>query len=652
MHSPDMTQANITKLAELFPNCVTEAQGEDGWIKKAIDFDQLRQELSDHVVDGPRERYHLNWPGKREALIAANSRIAKTLRPCRNESIGFDSTKNLFIEGDNLEALKLLRETYCAKIKMIYIDPPYNTGKNRIYIDDFSENADDYLLRSQQRDEQGIRLVANAEANGRFHSDWLSMLYPRLKISRDLLTNDGVIFVSIGDHEVHNVKHLCDEVFGRKSFLAQFVWRTDGNFDNQAKVKTCHEYILAYARDEDAFPHPPVIDPGTSQDSKLFNAEIRNTIVKNGPRNPVSEVLLPIGFPASFNNGTISPRSDAWPHYLDEAVIQDGKLKTQVRISSGWSSKDLLVNFLSNDCKPIVDNKGQDTSFEISRSGAIEAVKVRSQAQSHVISVIGGMGGSQKAAAELDELGIVFDDYPKPTQLIRYFAEMQASSDFIVLDFFAGSCTTAHAIFRLNADKGGARKIISCQLPELLDPDDPRQRKSAEFCDSLGKPRNIAEIAKERLRRAGKSIKDSLGLNSHEVDVGFRVLKVDATNMRDVYYTPDSLRKNDLFAQIDNIKDDRTSEDLLFQVLLDWGVDLTLPIEQETIESKAVFFVDQNALAACFDTGITEELVKKIATRKPMRVVFRDSGFSSDSVKINVEQIFKLMSPGTEVKSI
>jgi len=652
MHSPDITKVNIARIAELFPNCITETKNENGNITRAIDFDQLRQELSDKVVEGPRERYQLDWPGKREGQLAANAPIAKTLRPAQAESVHFSTTRNLFIEGDNLEALKLLRETYVNRVKMIYIDPPYNTGKNRLYPDDFAQDAATYFNRSHQREADGTRLIANAESNGRYHSDWLSMIYPRLRISRELLTDDGVLFVSIGDHEVHNIRHLCDEVFGRGNFLAQFVWRTDGNFDNQAKVKSCHEYILAYARNLGAFPHPPIIDPGTAEDSKLFNTEIRNTIVKNGPRNPVSEVTLPAGFPASFDSGTVSKRDNSWPHFKSDAKIDSRRLIASVKVASGWSSKDLLLEFLANGCKPIMDSKGQQTTFEISRSGAIEAVKARSTSQSHVISVIGGMGGSQKASAELEELGVVFEDYPKPTQLIRYFAQMQVPKDYIVLDFFAGSATTGHAIFQMNAEDGGRRQVIACQLPELLDLDEPKQKAGAEFCDSIGKPRNISEIAKERLRRAGRKVKEDAGLKGQNLDVGFRVLKVDTSNMKDVYYRPDAIEQETLQGLVDNVKDDRSDSDLLFQVLLDWGVDLTLPINTETIKGKKVHFVDKEALAACFEPGIDEPFIKDLAKRKPLRAVFRDNGYGNDATKINVEQIFKLVSPGTEVKTI
>ncbi len=652
MHTPDLVTENIEWVAARFPGCITESRNKDGEIIRAVDFDLLRQELSSNVVDSPSERYHLDWPGKREAVLAANAPIAKTLRPYREESSEFDTTRNIFIEGDNLETLRLLQEAYLNEIKMIYIDPPYNTGKNRLYADNFAERVDAYLVRSQQSGSNGMHLVANSESNGRYHSDWLSMMLPRIRTSYSLLAADGIMFISIGDHEVHNVRHLCDQVFGRRNFLAQFVWRTDGNFDNQAKVKSCHEYIIAYARDVDAFPHPPVIDPGTPKGSKLFKEEIRNTIVKNGPRNPVSSVQLPIGFPASFEHGQIRARDDEWPHFDSDAEVSGGKLAKPVTVSSGWSSKELLNDFLRNECLAIRDSKGQETIFELTRTGAIEAVKKRSESQSHVISVIGGMGGSQKAAAELDELGIVFDDYPKPTQLIRYFMQMQTGDDYIVLDFFAGSGTTFDAMLQMNAADGGRRQSIICQLAEPVSPEEPLQRRAVEFCDSINRPRNIAEICKERMRRCSQKVKDAAALTSADLDTGFRVLKVDSSNMKDVYYRPDDADRELLGGLVDNIKDDRTDEDLLFQVLLDWGVDLSLPIKNEKIKDKTVFFVDENALAACFESGIDEPFVKELAQRKPLRVVFRDAGYATDDTKINVEQIFKQLSPGTEVKTL
>lgn len=645
MHSPDLVDANIERIAELFPGCVTESRDEQGKLKRAIDFDQLRQTLSDHIVEGPQERYRLDWPGKREALLTANAPIAKTLRPCREESVDFDTTQNLFIEGDNLDALKLLQETYLGKVKMIYIDPPYNTGKDFIYEDDFSVSSAEYLERSNQNGEDG-RLVANAESNGRMHSDWLTMMYSRLRLAHNLLKDDGAIFVSINHKEVANIRKIADEIFGEENMLCLFAWRTDGNFDNQAKFKYCHEYIVAYAKQEIAFKHPFTVDPSTPKNSKIFRSEIRNTIVKNGPKNPPSEITLPIGFPAAFDSGAISDRTDSWPHIRGEVKIKDGKLTQDAKVYSGWSSKDLLEEFISNKCQEVFDAKGQSTTFELTSTGAIEAVKSRGE-PSHVISMLTGFGGPQKATADLQKLGIPFDDYPKPVGLIKYLASMVRGDDYIAVDFFAGSATTAHAILQLNAEDGGHRRFVMAQLAE------PCDENTHAFKAGY---KTIAEISKERIRRAGAKIKadnaDKDGID--KLDTGFRVLKIDTSNMADVYYRPDALEQGDLLGHVTNVKPDRSAEDLLFQVLLDWGVDLGLPIARESVDGREVFFVDNDALAACFvdDGSVDEDFVKQLATRKPLRVVFRDAGFASDNARINVEQIFKTLSPATDVRTL
>lgn len=650
MHSPNLVEQNIEKLAALFPNCVTEAKGEDGGLKQAIDFDLLKQELSRHIVDGPQERYHLNWPGKREALLTANAPIAKTLRPCREESVNFDTTQNLFIEGDNLDALKLLQETYLGEVKMIYIDPPYNTGKDFIYADNFAVDTEEYFISSNQKDELGNRLVSNTEANGRMHSDWLSMMYSRLRLAHRYLDDDGVIFISIHHKEIANLRKIADEVFGEQNLLCMFAWRTDGNFDNQAKFKYCHEYIIAYAKNEGEFPHPLVVDPNTPDDSKIFRPEIRNTIIKNGPKNPPSLVTLPKGFPVAFEQGTIAKKNDSWPHLLNDIHVKEFKLIESVQLFSGWSSKDLLESFIDHNCHPILDAKSQETVFEITSTGAIEAVKVRGK-PSHVVSMLAGFGGSQKATAELEELGVIFDDYPKPTELIKYFASMINCNDFIAMDFFAGSGSTAQAIMKLNAEDGGSRRFILVQLPEACN------EKSEAFKTGF---KTIAEISKQRLRLSGAQILEQIKNSDWNTDVGFRVLKIDTSNMTDVYYNPDSVMQSDLFAHVENVKEDRTEEDLLFQVMLDWGVDLTLPIHRETIANKTVFFVaaqpdnTHGALVACFDKdgGIDEAFIKQLAAYNPLRLVFRDAGFASDAAKINVEQLLKQLSPTTDVKTV
>ncbi len=642
LHTPDLTARNIEKLAALFPDCVTEAKDEEtGRLKRAIDFDQLRQELSGHIVEGPRERYHLDWPGKREALLTANAPIAKTLRPCREESVDFDTTKNLFIEGDNLDALKLLQETYLGKVKLIYIDPPYNTGSDFIYDDDFRDSTVDYLQRSNQVDEESNRMFANTEANGRFHSDWLSLMYSRIKLARNLLSDNGIILISLNDVEVGNLRSICSEIFGDKNHLATFIWLNEGNIDNQSKIKVNHEYVVAYAKNETLVVAPPVIDPNIPKSSKLFKAAIENTIVKNGPANPVSPIEIPQGFPADFDEGTIEPKPDFWPQLSCKVSIKGGKTLNAVTLTSGWSSKDIAERFIRSEFRPVLDTKGQETTFHLTQTGALFARKQRAETQSHVLTVLKGMGTVQASSSKLSEIGISFP-YPKPSELIEYLIQIGARDSDLVMDFFSGSGTTGEAVMNLNL-AGGNRRYILVQLPA-----DCNENSAS---GKVGQ-KTIADLAKQRLRRAGAKIKAENATSAPNLDIGFRVLKIDTSNMKDVYYTPDAVKQSELALHTGNIKEDRTPEDLLFQVLVDWGVDLALPIARETIAKKTVFFVDGNALAACFDPDITEDLVQELARRKPLRAVFRDSSFGSDSVKINVEQIFKLLSPATELKSL
>lgn len=615
MHSPDLTQANIAKLAELFPNCVTEAQGEDGTVKRAIDFDQLRQELSDHIVDGARERYYLNWPGKKDALLAANAPIAKTLRPYREESVDFEKTKNLFIEGDNLDALKLLQETYLREVRVIFIDPPYNTGNDFLYDDDFSSSAKDYFTRSLQLDDVGRRLVANLESNGKFHSDWLSMLYPRIKLAKNLLSDEGFLAIAIDDNEYSNLRKICDEIFGENNYIGSVVWKhTQQSKNDERHFSRHYNSIVIYGRDKSAtrflFPRTDEDNRNYSNPDKDPNGSWRSGDV----RSPHYRANLRFTIPTPSGK-EIHPPENGW-RWSEEEVRR--KIRTGEIVFSQDESRIIRKIYLANQEGRTPENLWEGDVF----------------------------GTTRIANSEIKDLfdnEAVFDT-PKPTALIRrVFDLIHNDRDYTVVDFFAGSATTAHAVLAANAADGGKRRFIMVQLAEEVD--------SASVAYKRGY-KSIADIAKERIRRAGIKIKSEAPLQNTDLDIGFRVLKLDTSNMKDVYYKPDAVKKDDLFSHVDNIKEDRTPEDLLFQVLLDWGVDLSLSIEQETIDDKTVFFVDQNALAACFDTGITEELVKKIATRKPLRSVFRDSGFSNDSVKINVEQIFKLMSPGTEVKSI
>ena len=626
LHSPDLTQANIDKLAaisELFPNCVTESKGADGEVKRAVDFDQLRQELSATLVEGPQERYQLNWPGKREALLTANAPIAKTLRPCRSESVDFDTTQNLFIEGDNLDALKLLQETYLNKVKMIYIDPPYNTGNDFIYEDDFAEDSDGYLERSNQKDAVGNRMVANTEANGRFHSDWLSMIYPRLKLSRNLLRDDGVIFISIDDNEQANLKRLCDEVFGETNFIAHVVWQKKYAPQNDATYfSAMHDHILVYAK----LARSAKNDTQGWHLDLLPRTDAQNDTYKNPDNDPrgvwqsdnlsVKTFSAKNDFPITTPSGRVvrPPESRCWAVSAERyaELLADNR----IWFASDGQGVPRLKRFL---------HEVQDGTVPVTWWTYQDC------------------GHNQDAKKELKdlfvgaEMGAIFDT-PKPLKLISRMLNLATKSEpnALVLDFFAGSGTVGQAVNEMNLTDDGHRKYILVQLPEALE--------SSKF--------TIAELTKERLRRAGKKIKEENALTAPDLDVGFRVLKIDTSNMKEVFYTPDAVSQDLLSDQVNNIREDRTAEDLLFQVLLDWGVDLSLPISQETIDGKTVFFVDNNALAACFETGINEDFVKLLAKRAPLRVVFRDAGFANDSVKINVEQIFKLMSPGTEVKCI
>ncbi|EJA4758426.1 site-specific DNA-methyltransferase [Escherichia coli] len=615
MHSPDMTQQNIEKIQALFPNCVTESRGANGKLKLAIDFDQLKQELSNSIVEGPQERYQLSWPGKRQAMLTANASISKTLRPFKGESVDFDTTKNLFIEGDNLDALKILQESYLNKVKLIYIDPPYNTGRDFVYADNFHSSSDEYLVNSNQKDSSGNALVTNTESNGRFHSDWLGMLYSRLVLSRRFLSEDGAIFISIDDGEVANLRKIADLVFGESNFIANVIWQKKYTRSNDARwFSDNHDHILCYAKNKNAIS---------------FNMLPRNDSQISAYSNPDSHPkgkwkATPLHAKSgtntssyTFKNGvTWQPPKGTFRRFNDESMrrMDEGN---EIWFGSDGNQTPSRKSFLSE----IKDGVTPVTIWPYDE-----------------------VGHNHESNSELKklDLGGLFTN-PKPVRLIERILRLVTDRDSIVLDFFAGSSTTAHAVMKLNAEDGGNRKFIMVQLPEECD------KKSEAFKTGY---KTIAEISKERIRRAGAKILEGECHKDWNKDVGFRVLKVDSSNMADVYYSPDQVTQGSLDLLVDNIKADRTDEDLLFQVLLDWGVDLTLPIRKETIQGKSVFFVDDDALVACFDLRINEALIKELATKEPLRVVFRDDGFESDAVKINAEQIFKQVSPHTEVKAI
>lgn len=621
MHSSDLTDENIAKIRELFPSCVTEATDEDGKLRLAVDFDQLRQELSDSIVEGPQERYRLDWPGKREALLTANAPIAKTLRPCREESVDFDSTQNLFIEGDNLDALKLLRETYLGKVKMIYIDPPYNTGSDFIYKDSFAADKQDYLEDSGQINEDGGKLVSNPESKGRYHSDWMSMMYSRLRLARNLLTDNGVIFISIDRHENCNLEKICDEIFGAVSHKSTIAVRrgiknVQAQFDDISSLSQGHEYILMYARSSETRLPKLIWGNGNAKPGKW------DTFWRGTDRPTMRYNLL-----------GVSPETGQWRW-------EEGR------------TNDAILNY-----KEYLEHHSQDKPLDDwyieNLTGANKKLNfVRKNDQGTVQYYVPPSNGKLLSDNWMD---ITLSgnetkefDTEKNTEILKravgWICQNEKSS--LILDFFAGSATTAHATMQLNAEDGGKRQFIMVQLPELC------AENSIAFKAGY---KNITEISKERIRRAGKKILEEKCHKSWNKDVGFRVLKIDTTNMADVYYTPEQTDQKGLLDTIDNIKPGRDNpEDLLFQVLVDWGVDLTLPLRQETIQDKTVFFVNHEPydLIACFDNGISEDLVKELATHKPVRVVFRDNGFVSDAVKINVDQVFRQFSPATDVKSI
>jgi len=628
LRSLDVTEEKRAELLRLFP----EARTEGG----KIDFERLKLALGE-TVDPVRERYGMVWPGRAECFKTIQTPSVATLLPDREESVNFDTTENLIIEGDNLEVLKLLQKSYLGKVKMIYIDPPYNTGNDFIYPDNYTETLQTYLEYTGQVDAEGKKFSTNTETDGRFHSKWMNMMYPRLYLARHLLTEDGVIFVSIDDHEFAALRWLLDSVFGEEGFLAILCWRTDGNFDNQAKFKIVHEYVAVYARSADAVSHPPVIDPSIPRDSKVFNPEIRNTIVKNGPKNPPSEIVLPRGFPADGATFEISARADAWPHYLDDARVRRGVLDAPVRVRSGWSSKELLLEFIASNCEPVRDARGQATRFVLTATGAIESIKNRAEGFSHVISVLSGFGGPQRATSEIEALGVAFDDYPKPVALIKYFLRMATNSrsDHIVMDFFAGSGTTAHAVLELNDEDGGNRKTILTQLPEPTGRDD--------FT-------TIAEITKERVRRVIRKLNDQdidrLALNPGQTqDRGFRVFKLAESNFKawnaDAPRSAESLTAQ-MELHIDHVRPGRSKDDLLFEILLKSGYPLTTRVETLTLGGKQVFSAADGALLVCLENVVTLEAIRAIAARMPERVVCLDEAFrGNDQLKANAVQIFK-----------
>ena len=618
MQSSNGVEDNIMKIAQLFPDCVTETVDErSGQPKHLIDFEKLKQNLSDSVMSERAERYQFTWPDKSKAILLANSPINATLRPCREDSVDFDNTQNLYIEGDNLDVLKCLKETYLHKVKMIYIDPPYNTGNDFVYEDDFAQSSEEYLANSGQFDEQGNRMFTNAESNGRFHTDWLNMIYPRLKVARDLLTDDGVIFISIDDNEAKNLKNISDEIFGERNFLAQIVWeRAFAPINLMKHFSPSHDYIICYAKNiEKAICHG--IERSKEANDRYSNPD-------NDPRGVWSSSDISVGPAIQDNIYTITTPSgrEVEPPAGRSWSLSRNAFRERLRDNRIWFGPDgdgvpRIKRFLSELRKTGI------TPMTIWKHNEVE----HSQA------------ATQKLAKLFD--GKKYFDYPKPVPLIERCLQLYTNKDSLILDFFSGSATTAHAVMQLNSEDGGNRKFIMVQLPEKT------EEKSEAFKAGY---KNICEIGKERIRRAGKKIKEESPLTTQDLDTGFRVLKLDSTNMQDIYYSPKDISQADLFSQVDNVKPDRTGEDLLFQVMLELGATLDSKIETTTVAGKTIYNVAEGYLVACFDPDVTDDVVKAIAQMQPAYAVLRDTSMKDDSTATNFEQIFKTYSPDTVTK--
>ena len=657
MKSESVAQGNIEKIRQLFPDAVTEVN-KDGKTELAIDFDVLKQELSESLIDEGKERYQMTWPGKKQAVVLANTSTTDTLRPCKEESVDFDNTQNLYIEGDNLNVLKLLHETYLGKIKMIYIDPPYNTGNDFIYNDDFAMESGEWRTESGDFDEQGNRLVKNLESNGRFHTDWLNMLYPRLRLARDLLTDDGIIFISIGEQEVHNLKKIAIEIFGASNFIETYIWESTFRPDNSSKIMRRNaEYVMCFAKNITNITHLTGEIKTKEGLPSLTKASMKESVLKF-PKNTV-KTLLADGI---YKKGV----RDSY-ELIDDVEVKNGIIVNEFRLKGRmiWG-QEYLEKELSNGTEIIIKSDGFVPYTKKSGDSIMSPTKIIPN------TIVGDILSANTEFSKLFDTKIF--SYPKPVSLVKYLLHYLDDKNFIVLDFFSGSATTAHAVMQLNAEDGGNRKFIMVQLPEKCD------EKSEAYKAGY---KNICEIGKERIRRAGTKIVEERAhllsavksgafekgkpfaqfTNSESakaaqaeirktLDIGFRVLKLDSSNMQDVYYNPAAVSQTLLDATIDNIKPDRTPLDLLFQVMLELGVPLSAKIEENVVNGKTYYAVNGNDIIACFDDDIDEEVITAIAKQQPLYAVFKDQSFASDSVAINNEQLFQTYSPATEIKVI
>jgi adenine-specific DNA-methyltransferase len=629
MQTQNLVKNNLIKIKKLFPNCITE-HIRGGRVEFAVDFDKLRQELSNNIVEGVEERYQFTWPGKKQAILTANAPINKTLRPCREQSVDFDNTENIYIEGDNLDALKLLREDYLGKVKVIYIDPPYNTGNDFIYEDNFVQSANDYIENSGQVDNDGNHLEANTESNGRFHTDWLNMIYPRLKIAKDLLSDEGVIFISMDENESSNLQKVCNEIFGEQNYSSTFLWtKTSTPPALSNKCRKTVEYVLAYEKKKRDFKYfGSLLDGG---DAPLLNG---------------SNAIKVLSFPAGsihfkfIENGTIESGQKEKLTVLDNIIVANGVNQNDVRLQGQfkWQQNSLNSEFLAGTYFIIKSNK---FSIRFQRANTGDSFKTPNNNFNIELNKDNNVDTNESAVKELEALGLAgCFDYPKPTSLIEKLIQMVTYNDqnATILDFFSGSATTGQATLMKNVEDSGRRKFILVQLPEVT-AENSIARKNGY--------KTICELGEDRLRRAGELIKKTAQREGKNVDVGFRVLKLDSSNMKDVYYKPSDVT-NDLFSRTeDNIKEDRTDEDLLFQVMLELAVPLSAKIRHEDICGRKILVVDDNYLIACFDKDITDEVVTAIAKRRPQYFVMRDSSAMDDSVITNFETIFQTYSKDT-----
>lgn len=634
----DGIDVNLEKLSRAFPEVITETVGEDGKIKRVADFEKLKMLLGDSAAERPQEFYEFTWPGKNEAIFEAAKATTKTLRPCPEESKNWDTTQNLYIEGDNLEALKILQEAYLGKVKMIYIDPPYNTGKDFVYRDNFHKSAEEGKADETVRDEEtDNNLFQNTESNGRFHSDWCSMIYPRLKLARDFLSDDGVIFISIDDNEVHNLRKICDEVFCEENFASPFIWALPRGI-NAGLIARAHEYVLCYTKDHNVKKNFNRLNEDIEYSIERCNKKIDS-------RHPESIIEFPMGIRYEGKDQTITGEISGSEkiNIIGQLVFKSGKLAAPAKLSAGWTMKNMILSWLKGE--KVTDLKGQPiTEFFFKENGRLYSRKEVSTLS--IKSILKDIPDTQKARKEMEDLFGNQDifSYPKPTDISKILSKLATDKDSIILDFFSGSATTAHACMQLNAEDGGNRKFIMVQLPEVCAPDSEAAKAGYK---------NICEIGKERIRRAGEKIKAEHATTAPNLDIGFRVLKIDESIMKDVFYSPNETSQDLLSTLESNIKENRTDLDLLFACLVDWGVELSMPLKTEEIEGVEIHTMndgDTPALIACFAQNIPETVVRKIAARHPLRAVFRDSSFADSPAKINLTEIFKTYSPETDVK--